>query len=133
MQGIKIKLFYFSELLIPILYTSCLFGILHEFINILNLQIWILWFLVHLASLSIFIVYQNQPWFQLDEEAKKHLLYILLITVLWYFQKVYAIIYYPNGNFVSTCNKELLILHFSLALTLVVVALGVAIVGCFRF
>lgn len=133
MQGIKIKIFYFSELLLPVLYTSCLFGILHEFIDILNLQIWVLWFLLHLATLSIFIVYQNQTWFDLDEGSKKHLLYISIITVLWYFQKVYAILYYPTGNFVNTCNRELLILHFSLALTLVVVALGVAIVGCFRF
>jgi hypothetical protein len=133
MQGIKIKIFYFSELLLPVLYTSCLFGILHEFIDILNLQVWVLWFLLHLATLSIFIIYQNQTWFDLDEGSKKHLLYISIITVLWYFQKVYAILYYPTGNFVSTCNRELLILHFSLALTLVVVALGVAIVGCFRF
>ena len=132
MQRIKVNLFYYTDLIIPVLYTSCLLGLLHEWLDILNLQIWILWFLLHIACLAIFIIYEDLNWLRMSSEDRKHLMYINLLSVLWYYQKVYTILYYPTGSYVSSCNRDLLILHFSFALTVVVVVVGAAIAGCFR-
>jgi hypothetical protein len=133
MHKVRVKVFNFTDLFLPILYSSCFLGLIHEWLDILNLQVWIIWFLLHLAILSLFIVYQDMEWLKITSEDKKHLLYISLLTVLWYYQKIYAVLYYPAGNYEPSCKRDFLIIHFSLALTLVVVVAGAATAGLLRF
>ena len=126
-------MFNFKDLVLPILYGSVFFGILHEFLDVLNLQVWVVWFLLHLALLSVFIVYEDLSFIRVTASDRKHIFYNSLLLVLWYYQKVYALIYYPSGNFDPSCKRDLLILNFSLVWTLIVVAAGAAFVGLVRW
>ena len=119
----------YEDIVLPVLYTSCLLGLLHEWIDILHLQVWILWFLLHVFMLSLFIIYQDLQLFQVTSKDRKHLLYNIIIATLWYYQRIYSILYYPSGNYEPSCKRDFLIIHSSLALSLVVVALGAVFVG----
>ena len=130
---IKVQVFTFKDIVLPILYGSVFFGILHEFLDILNLQVWVVWFLLHLALLSVFIIYNDLSFIQVTASDRKHIFYNILLLVLWYYQKVYALIYYPSGNFDPNCKRDLLVLNFSLVWTLIVVAAGAAFVGLVRW
>ena len=123
----------YEDLVLPVLYTSCLIGLLHEWIDILHLQVWILWFLMHTLLLSVFIIYQDLNWFIVSTKDRKHLLYNIVLATLWYYQRVFSILYYPSGNYEPACKRDFLIIHSSLALSLVVVAAGAVFVGLVRW
>lgn len=122
----------YEDIVLPILYTSCIIGLLHEWIDILNLQVWILWFLLHVFMLSLFIIYQDLELFKVTSKDRKHLLYNIIFATLWYYQRIYSILYYPTANYEPTCKRDFLIIHSSLALSLVVVALAAVFVGLVR-
>lgn len=122
----------YEDIVLPILYTSCIIGLLHEWIDILNLQIWILWFLLHVFMLSLFIIYQDLELFKVTSKDRKHLLYNIIFATLWYYQRIYSILYYPSGNYEPYCKRDFLIIHSSLSLSLVVVAIAAVFVGLVR-
>ena len=119
----------YEDIVLPTLYTSCIIGLLHEWIDILHLQVWILWFLLHVFMLSLFIIYQDLELFEVTSKDRKHLLYNILFATLWYYQRIYSILYYPTVNYEPTCKRDFLIIHSSLALSLVVVFAGAVFVG----
>ncbi len=123
----------YEDIVLPVLYTSCIIGLLHEWIDILHLQVWILWFLLHVFMLSLFIIYQDLELFEVTSKDRKHLLYNIMFATLWYYQRIYSILYYPTDNYKPTCKRDFLIIHSSLALSLVVVALGAVFVGLVRW
>lgn len=119
----------YEDIVLPVLYTSCFLGLLHEWVDILHLQVWILWFLLHVFILSLFIIYQDVQLFQVTSKDRKHLLYNVIFATLWYYQRIYSVLYYPSGNFESSCKRDFLIIHSSLVLSLLVVAIGAVFVG----
>ena len=132
MHQVSVKIFYFTTLILPTLYASVFLGLLHEWLDFLNLQIWIIWFLMHLFLYSMVILYQDVDWINMASNDRKQLFTIGLLTTLWFYQKVYTLVYYPSGNFDKQCRREFMILQSSFVLTLVVVLIGSGFAGLIR-
>tara|TARA_B100000925_G_scaffold250540_1_gene201898 strand:- start:1189 stop:1593 length:405 start_codon:yes stop_codon:yes gene_type:complete len=109
----KLSLYKFSDWIVYALVFSIAIGQLEQWTNFYNSNsiVWLLHFLSTLISLSLFILAAEQEFIQLRENERKGLFYLLVATVVWYYQKIYTVNKSASASlYEEGCRQDLLII-----------------------
>ena len=109
--------------LVVFLHISLSLGLINEWINLIGVEIWIVWFLVHAIVYSLYILY-TEFFSEISLFLKKNLLYHSFFLVLWYYQRVYVLTNQSVQNYEVGCKRDLLILTTTTTFTILLLAFG---------
>lgn len=89
-----------------------------------NSIVWLLHFLSTLIILSVFILAAEQEFVTLKEKERRGLFYLLLTTVVWYYQKMYTVNRSGTAsNFAEGCQRDLLLISSVCTFSLLVLSI----------
>lgn len=105
-----------------ILHVSATLGLLNEWINLLYVELWSLYFLTHLLLFSVYAIYVDLVLKR--DVLREHLLYHVAILCLWFYQHVYALNSENVQNFEVGCKRDLLVVTTTTSFTILLMACG---------
>jgi len=104
-----VNLFTYKDWMLHLMVISIVLGLVEEWSNIFSLQVWLIWFMVHLVSWSLFIIAVDKELIKMGNDSVKTLFYIGVATVLWFIQHVYGLTNLTSNNFEEGCKRDLLV------------------------
>lgn len=118
-----IVMYEFHLALVVFLHISLCLGLTNEWIQLLGIEVWIIWFLVHAIVYSLYILY-TEFFSEITLFLRKNLLYHSFFLVLWYYQHVYVLTNQSVQNYEVGCKRDLLILTTTTTFTILLLAFG---------
>lgn len=115
----------FHSVFVIILHLSVVLGLIHEWGFFLGIEIWTLWFIIHLIVWSIYVIY-IETLIEVNETIKTHMLYHSLFISLWFYQRIYVLNYQSLQNYEVGCKRDLLVVTSSTTLTILLVSFSAA-------
>lgn len=104
------------------LHVSAALGLLNEWINLLNVELWSLYFLTHLLVFSVYAIYVDLVLKR--DVLREHLLYHVATLCLWFYQHVFALNSENVMNFEVGCKRDLLVVTTTTTFTVLLMTFG---------
>lgn len=104
------------------LHVSAALGLLNEWINLLNVELWSLYFLTHLLIFSVYAIYVDLVLKR--DVLREHLLYHVATLSLWFYQHVFALNSENVMNFEVGCKRDLLVVTTTTTFTVLLMTFG---------
>lgn len=115
----------FNYIFVLTLHCSLALGLLNEWVNVLYIEIWLLWFLLHVLVCSVYAIFVDLILKQ--DLLRRHLLYHFVGIALWYYQHVLALTHQNVENYELGCKRDLLVLTTTSSFTIFLMAAGASV------
>lgn len=93
-----------------ILFTSLLLGYLSDLIFFFSPEIWVIWFIAHISSLSLVCLLGEKGILYMEDQDRIVYVIITFLSTFWYINRI-NLSREPNfGGYLENCNKNILLI-----------------------